>query len=78
MEMSGSGHKIGMVHTVAKLKQIPQVLHPELAKFIAEDAGITMLNIAVCLVFDTLILQLLEVLVKVFGSHYKMVTPLIT
>ena len=65
-----------MVHTVANLKQIPQVLHQDLVKYIAEDVGITILNIVVCLVFDILILQPLGVPVRAFDSHYKMVTPL--
>ena len=78
MEMYGNGRRTGMVHTVANLKQIPQALHPDLAKYIAEDVGITILNIVVCLVFDILILQSLGVPVRAFDSHCNRITPLIT
>lgn len=78
MEMSGNGRRTGMVHTAANLKQIPQALHQDLVKYIAEDVGITILNIVVCLVFDILILQPLGGPVRAFDSHCNRITPLIT
>ena len=78
MEMAGNGHRIGMAYIAVKLKLILQALHQDLVKYIAEDVGITILNIVVFLVFDILILQPLGVLVRAFDLHCKWVPHSIT
>ena len=73
MEMSGNGHRIGMVYIAVKLKRILQVLYLDPAKCTVEDVGITILNIAVSRGFAIPILLLQEALVRVSDSHCKWV-----